>query len=85
MPNNQSLGKNLLHLRKQAKLRREKVAEAAGISPKTLSKVESGEYNTTILTVAKVAKALGYFLEFKLRKEMPVEIDNGTMKQKEEN
>jgi len=54
------LGENLKRYRKGKGLSQEKLAQKAGVTYSTLSKIEAG-YNTNpkVLSLARIAKALG--------------------------
>ena len=54
-----TFGRNIRQLREQAGLSQEKFAAKAGLDRSFLSGVESGTRNPGVLTVAKLAKALG--------------------------
>ena len=54
-----AFGRNVLQLRTHLELSQEKLAAKAGVDRAFLSGIESGSRNPGILTVAKLAKALG--------------------------
>jgi transcriptional regulator with XRE-family HTH domain len=54
-----SLGNRIRQLRKQKGLNQDQVAEAAGIDPKSLSRIECGVFNPSIDTLQGLATALG--------------------------
>lgn len=56
---NSALGTRIKELRKQKGLSQFEVAEAAGIDPKSLSRIESGVFNPAIDTLHGLAVALG--------------------------
>ncbi len=53
----------LRRLREKLKLTQEKLAEVANVPRTTITKIESGNYNPTIHTLDKIARALGKKLE----------------------
>lgn len=61
------VGRRIVEIRKQKSLTQEEVAKRSGLELKQIWRVESGEVNTTINTIAVIAKAL----EVKPRDLMP--------------
>jgi len=53
-----SLGERIRQLRKQKGVNQDQVAEAAGIDPKSLSRIECGVFNPSIETLQGLATAL---------------------------
>lgn len=56
---NRVLRKNLKDLRKKKGLTREKFAEQAGVSVKTIERCENGKCNPTVETVGVMVRNLG--------------------------
>lgn len=54
-----AFGRNVRHLREQSGLSQEKLAAKADLDRSFLSGIESGTRNPGVLTVTKLAKALG--------------------------
>jgi transcriptional regulator with XRE-family HTH domain len=54
-----SLGNAVRRLREKRELTQEDLAEAAGITVRTLSQLETGNANPTWATVGDIARALG--------------------------
>lgn len=55
----EALGARLRQVRKHAKMDSKSVAAAAGLPASTVSKIENGKQNPTLLTLARIAQALG--------------------------
>jgi len=53
------LGKAIRQLRERRELTQEDLAEAAGVTVRTLSQLETGNANPTWATVGDIARALG--------------------------
>ena len=53
------VGKSIREKRKEKGLTQEELAENADVNPKFLGKVERGETNVSLLTLAKICDALG--------------------------
>ncbi|MFS2138543.1 helix-turn-helix domain-containing protein [Duganella sp. Dugasp56] len=58
-----ALGSRIRQLRKQKGLTQFQAAEAAGIDPKSLSRLESGVFNPSIDTLQRLARAMGTEIE----------------------
>jgi transcriptional regulator with XRE-family HTH domain len=54
-----ALSRNIKALRKQAALTQQEVAEAAGLDYAQYRKIENGQTNASVRTLARVAAALG--------------------------
>ena len=54
-----ALGKAIRELRERQGISQEKLALAAGVDRAYLGRIERGENNAALLTIAKIAKALG--------------------------
>lgn len=52
------LAANVVHLRARAGLSQEELADAAGLAPRHLQKLEAGTVNATLATIVSLAKAL---------------------------
>ena len=52
------LGQNIQNLRKQNKITQEKFAEVIGIDPKSVSRIENGNFYPSAETLTAIAKAL---------------------------
>lgn len=64
MTNYKAIGRKIRKLRKQENLTQEKLAELAGVDPKTIIELEAGRRaNPTIRTLGGVARALKISLE----------------------
>ena len=61
----------ILQLRKQAGLTREKLAQMAGVNAQTVYRVERGE-SERMSSIIKIAEALGYRVEIVLK---PAEVN----------
>jgi transcriptional regulator with XRE-family HTH domain len=59
MVNPKQLAKRLLELRKRRELTQEGLAEAAGVSCKTIHRLEQGNIKPSLVTLDKLAEALG--------------------------
>jgi Zn-dependent peptidase ImmA (M78 family)/transcriptional regulator with XRE-family HTH domain len=64
--------------RKRRRLTGKKLAEAAGVSAVTVSRLENGENEPDQLTIAKLARALGYPVEF-FSDDDPEEVDTSAV------
>jgi transcriptional regulator with XRE-family HTH domain len=58
-PTPKQMGRRLKTLREARALSRATLAELAGISREYVRNLEAGEYNVTMVTLQKLAKALG--------------------------
>ncbi len=56
---NESIGRDLARLRREAGLSQTEVASRAGIRAETLSRLENGQANPTVATVRRILRALG--------------------------
>ena len=56
---NESIGRDLARLRREASLSQTEVASRAGIRAETLSRLENGQANPTVATVRRILRALG--------------------------
>src|SRR5438067_9809835 len=70
--------KRLSLARKRRRLTGKGLAEAAGVSAITVSRLENGENQPDEETIAKLARALGYPIEF-FSDDDPEEIDTGAV------
>ena len=52
-------GRRLYELRKQSELSQERLANLAGVDRTYVSRAEAGDHNPTLVTIHKLAKALG--------------------------
>ena len=57
------VGARLKELRKKRNLSGKEVAERAGISPQSLSRIEQGHHNVVFTTLQKILAAMGYTLQ----------------------
>ena len=57
-------GKRIKELRKQRGMTQEKLAEELNMTPKSVSKIETGERGTTIDTICLIAALLGTSVDF---------------------
>jgi transcriptional regulator with XRE-family HTH domain len=55
----ESFAANVQRLRRKKGLTQEQLADAAGFSPRYIRRLESGEVDATLRTLARVASALG--------------------------
>jgi transcriptional regulator with XRE-family HTH domain len=53
-----ALGANLRRLRVEAKITQEKLAELAGINPRTVQKIEAGKLDILVSTASRLQRAL---------------------------
>ncbi|HVU27121.1 MAG TPA: helix-turn-helix transcriptional regulator [Verrucomicrobiae bacterium] len=53
------LGDNIRRIRTSLKMSQERLAELADINSRTVRRIEAGEINTLITTIARIRKALG--------------------------
>jgi transcriptional regulator with XRE-family HTH domain len=53
------LGDNIRRMRTSLKLSQERLAELAEVNPRTLRRIEAGEINILVTTLARVCGALG--------------------------
>lgn len=51
-------GENIRRIRREKELSQEKLAELAGLDPKTIIQIEGGRRNPTLGSLQKIAKAL---------------------------
>lgn len=58
-----SVGKNILHLRKEKNLSMDELSKQSSVSKSMLSQIEQGKTNPTIMTVWKISIALGATME----------------------
>lgn len=58
------IAKLIIKYRIEKKLNQTELAKRVGVSQQQISKIENGEFSS-IMTVAKVLLALGYFLDMK--------------------
>ena len=63
MPIISRLGEKIRKIRKGKKITQEKLAELAGIDPKSVIQIEGGKRNPTIKTLNQIARALGTTIE----------------------
>jgi len=52
------LGQNILHYRTHLGFTQERLAEAAGIDPRFIQKIEAGELGTSLAILKRLRKAL---------------------------
>lgn len=69
----EELGKRIRYLRAQAGLAQYQLAQRAGISPHTISRLEIGRQTAGAVTVHKIAAALGITIEEFYGKKQPPE------------
>jgi len=62
-----SLSDSIRKRRKELRLSQSYVADLAGISPNTISKIERGEANPTVDVLQKIANVLGMVLKLGIR------------------
>lgn len=55
---NKKVGKKVKKARKELKLTQEELAERVGMHYTTISRIETGDSNPPVQTIAKIAKAL---------------------------
>ncbi len=55
---NEQLGAKIQRLRKERGIKQEDLAEAVGMSVVTISNIETGETDTSVYTLFKIAQAL---------------------------
>ncbi|MCP4459904.1 MAG: helix-turn-helix transcriptional regulator [Cytophagales bacterium] len=55
----EAFGKNLRTAREELNLSQRQLGEKANIDPSQIGRIERGEQNTTLSTIAALAKALG--------------------------
>lgn len=65
MNDRERIGKRIAEIRKAKGLSQVKLAEAAGIDPGHIARIELGKYSTGIDVLSKIAEALGMVLDFK--------------------
>ncbi len=61
------IGSQIRQRRKSLKITQGQLAELAGVSLNTLSRIESGKANPTIDVIEKIAEILGLKLELKIK------------------
>jgi transcriptional regulator with XRE-family HTH domain len=54
-----AFGASVKRQRDRQRLTQEKLAELAGLNPRTVQKIEAGSVNILVTTVARIRKALG--------------------------
>ena len=54
---------NVEQLRKERNIRQEELAKSMGVSRQTISSLENGRYNPSILLAHKIAKYFGMYIE----------------------
>lgn len=65
-------GKRIRELRKQKGMTQEKMAEELNITPKAVSKIETGERGTTIDTICLIATLLETSVDFLVMGRYPI-------------
>jgi len=58
-----SVGKNILHLRKEKNISIEELSKRSNVSKSMVSQIEQGKTNPTVMTVWKISRALGETIE----------------------
>lgn len=58
------IGARIAELRTSKGMTQEELAEASGLQQSNLARVESGRYSTRLDTLAAIAAALGYTVDF---------------------
>ncbi len=58
-----SVGKNILHLRKEKNLSMDELSKQSSVSKSMLSQIEQEKTNPTVMTVWKISRALGVTIE----------------------
>lgn len=53
------LGDNVRRIRNSLKMSQERLAELAALNARNIRRIEAGEINTLITTIARIRKALG--------------------------
>lgn len=71
-------GKRILELRKERKLTREKLAEAADISVQFLADIEKGRKNMTVTTLRKLSAALTVSADYIINGDKNITLDTET-------
>jgi len=62
------VGKNIKERRKTLQVTQSQLSELAGISVNTLYKIERGQANPTLNTLAKIANTLGMVVSLQVKK-----------------
>ena len=60
---NKKLGANIRRIRLEKGLMQKEFSKKVGLDPAYLSNIETGKMNVTVLTLEKIAKALGVKVE----------------------
>lgn len=55
----EAFGRNLREVRRNKGLTQEKLAELAGLNPRTVQKIEAGKINILLTTVLRLQRSLG--------------------------
>lgn len=76
MLNPPSVGKNILHIRKEKNLSIDELSKRSGVSKSMLSQIEQEKTNPTVITVWKISRALGTTIEkiVDTGKDFPIEV-----------